>query len=561
MKNKGEHPGIKNLKLQFSEGKIDRREFLWTATMLGLAAPAAYVFAGKIDGGALISEAQAAKLPRGGKLKIGMRIDPIDNPHAFHIPDQSNIGRQVYEYLTKTGQDNITRPYLLESWEPSEDIKTWTLNIRKGIKWRKGREFTADDVIWNIKRALRPETGSSILGLMKNYMLDEYETGGVDKKGKPKKSTRLWDANAIERVDSHTVRLNCKAPQLAVPEHFFHYPYGILDPEEDGVFGVGSNGTGPFELVELEVAVKAVLRARKDYWGEGPYLDELTFINLGEDPASALAAIASRQVDGLQSCEPALIEAFRSQKHTEFYTLGTATAPTVRFKMTEKPFDDARVRKAMRLSIDSDNALQGSYRGLGVVGEHHGVAPIHPEYAKLPEWRQDIGAAKQLLSDAGYPNGVDLKLDVRSEPRWISDMAQNLSKQWAKAGIRVKVNVMPTPLYLKIWKSTPFGVTNWRHRPLGFMVLSLAYRSGVPWNETNFSNSEFDSILSKVEMTVDVEKRRALMAKLEKIMQEEGTIVQPYFLGEYTVYDKRVKGFKIHPTLYIFGNEIGVEKA
>ena len=559
MNNQREHPSVPKLEAQLRDGKINRREFLWTATMLGVSASVAYDFAGRVAGRSLLSEARAA-VPKGGKIRIGMRVFPIEDPHTFSFPAQSNIGRQVYEYLSKTGQDNITRPYLLESWEPSDDIKTWTLNVRRGVTWRNGREFTADDVIWNFQRALRPETGSSTLGLMKSYLLEEYETGETDDNGKPKKATRLWDANAIERVDSHTVRLNCKVPQLAVPEHLFHYPFGILDPEEDGKFGVGSNGTGAFELVELEVARKAVLRARKDYWGDGPYVDELHFVNLGEDPATALAAVASKQVDGLVNAEPALLEAFRQQPHVDVHTVGTATAPTVRVKMTEKPFDDVRIRLALRKSVDSEQALQVAYRGLGVKGAHHLVAPIHPEYAPLPDWQRDVEGARTLLAEAGYPDGIDLTLDVRSEPRWIVDFVQNLKEQWAEAGIRVDLNVMPVPMYLKVWFTTHFGVTNWRHRPLGFMVHSLAYRTGVPWNESGFSNAEFDEVLSKAEMTVDVEKRRALMERLELILQDEGTAVQPFFVGEYTVYDKRVKGFQLHPTLYIFGNELGIEQ-
>lgn len=560
MSNQREHPSVPKLKAQLRDGKINRREFLWTATMHGVSATVAYDFAGRVAGRSLLPEARAA-LPQGGTIRIGMRVFPIEDPHAYSFPAQSNIGRQVFEYLSKTGQDNITRPYLLESWEPSDDIRTWTLNIRRGVTWRNGREFTADDVIWNFQRVLAPETGSSTLGLMKSYLLEEYETGETDDKGKPKKATRLWDANAIERIDSHTVRLNCRVPQLAVPEHLFHYPFGILDPEEDGKFGVGSNGTGAFELVEVEVARKAVLRARPDYWGDGPHVDELHFVNLGEDPATALTAVASKQVDGLMNGEPTLLEAFRQQPHVDIHTVGTATAPTVRVKQTEKPFDDVRVRVALRKSIDSEQALQVAYRGLGVKGEHHLVAPIHPEYAPLPEWNRDVEGAKALLAQAGYPDGIDLTLDVRSEPRWIVDMAQNYKEQWAEAGIRVDLNVMPVPMYLKVWFTTNFGITNWRHRPLGIMVHGLAFRTGVPWNESGFSNAEFDEVLSKAEMTVDVEERRDLMERLEQILQDEGPAVQAFFVGEYTVYDKRVKGFRLHPTLYIFGNELGIEQA
>ena len=105
----------------------------------------------------------------------------------------------------------------------------------------------------------------------------------------------------------------------------------------------------------------------------------------------------------------------------------------------------------------------------------------------------------------------------------------------------------------------PFGYTIWYHRPLGVMVLGLAYRSGVPWNESGYTNADFDALLTQAEGTLDVEERRAIMAKIQKIMQEDGPIVQPFWRSIFTFFDKKVKGFQMHPTNYIFGEELGVE--
>lgn len=153
------------------------------------------------------------------------------------------------EHLTRTGADNVTRPHLLESWEPSDDLRTWMLRVRPGVSWHSGRPFTADDVLWNLTRLVADETGSSVLGLMKPYLLEEVAAETED--GSP--THRLWPEDAIERVDELTVRLNLATPQLAVPEHLYHFPAAMLDPEEGGVFGAGSDGTGPFRLVEPEV--------------------------------------------------------------------------------------------------------------------------------------------------------------------------------------------------------------------------------------------------------------------------------------------------------------------
>ena len=135
---------------------------------------------------------------------------------------------------------------------------------------------------------------------------------------------------------------------------------------------------------------------------------------------------------------------------------------------------------------------------------------------------------------------------------------QALVEQWKEAGIRVKINVMPSTQFWEVWTKVPFGFTGWTHRPLGTMVLGLAYRTGVPWNEAKYSNKDFDSLLTEAEGTLDVAKRREIMAKLEAILQDDGPIVQPLWRSVFTYMDKRVQGFKMHPTQYIFGNQLGI---
>ena len=105
----------------------------------------------------------------------------------------------------------------------------------------------------------------------------------------------------------------------------------------------------------------------------------------------------------------------------------------------------------------------------------------------------------------------------------------------------------------------PFGMTNWTHRPLGVMVLTLAYRSGAPWNESSYANPEFDALLTKAEGLLDVNKRREVMAEIQKLMQEDGPLVQPIWRSAFTAYDKRVKGFEMHPTAFIFGEQLAIE--
>ena len=552
------HPYIDTLKQQFADGKVSRREFLRTSTLLGLSATAAYGVLGKVTGETFSRPAKAA-MPKGGDLRIGMPVQEVKNPHTFSFAERSNICRGVCEYLSKTGADNVTRPYLLESWEPSEDLKTWTLNVRKGVKWHNGRDFTADDVVWNIEHCLDPNTGSSVLGLMKGYMLEEFDTGEKDDDGNAKTSTRLWDANAIEKVDDHTVRLNCKVAQVAVPEHFFHYPFPILDPEEGGEFGAGSNGTGPFELVEHGVGDKAVLKARSDYWGEGPHLDALTYVDLGADASAAIAALASKQVHGIFILNAQQVDVAKRLPHVQIHETITAETAVARGKCDEPPFDNPLVRKALRLATSQEPVVQGALLGFGRPAQHDHVCPIHPDHADLPAFERDVEGARKLLAEAGYPDGLEVKIHISNDPSWLLPAAQIMVEQWKEAGFKVAIEVMPGATYWDVWNKVPLGYTNWYHRPLGFMALALAYRSGVPWNESSYSNAEFDALLTEAEGLVDIEKRREVMAKLQKIMQEDGPITQPMWKSVVTAYDKSVKGFKLHPTNYIFGEELALE--
>jgi len=557
MRNADEHVLIPTLKRQLADGQIDRREFLRYAVLLGMSVSAANAVARSITGQSLVTPAAAQSLPRGGTLRLGMRCQDLKSPHTYSWVESANSARQVLDYLAITGPDNITRPGLIEKWEASPDLKTWTLRVRRGVKWHNGRQFTADDVIWNLKHVLDPKTGSSVLGLMKGFLLDEVDTGDKDDKGNPKKSTRLWDANAIQKVDAYTVRLNGKTAQLAIPEQLFHYPLLILDPTDNGEFKVGSNGTGAFTLVESEVGRRQVLKARKDYWGGGPYVDELHFIDLGDDPAAAVSALASKQVDGLYAADITQLDALQKLPHVQMYQVPTAYTATARVQPV-KPFDDKRVRQALRYAIDSNVILQIAHKGLGQVGEHHHVSPVHPEYAKLPMFQRDVARAKRLLAEAGYPNGIDTEIACKPQPGWELLAVQAMVEQWKEAGIRVKINVMPSTQYWEIWTKTPFGFTTWAHRPLGVMSLALAYRTGVPWNESKYSNPEFDRLLGMAEGTIDVAARREMMAQLEKILQEDGPIVQPVWRAIFTFMDKRVQGFKVHPTLYIFGHQLAI---
>jgi len=546
------HAYLPKLAQQFRDGEVSRREFLRTSTLLGLSSAAAYAIVGLPESGRLT---QASRAAGGGTVRLSLRVQPIESPHTYSWVQDSMMSRNVIEYLTLTTADNVTHPWLCEKWEASEDLKTWLFHLRKDVKWSNGEPFTADHVLWNIKHCLDPATGSSVMSFMDSFMLKKVDTGEKDEAGKAKLTTELWDANAVEKVDDFTVRLNGQKPKFDVPEVFFHYPFAMMHPSSNGAFpGIGSLGTGWAEIVEYELGKKCVVKKRPGYWAGDGALDSVEFIDHGDDVATALEAIYSKKVDGIWEVKISQLSALQKLDTIRLYQSASAQTAVARMQPIHDTWKDARVRKAMRLAIDQERVLQVAYGRNGQPAEHHHVAPVHPEYAKIPFFKQDVAAAKALLAEAGVPNGFDTEINCLEDPDWEAKAATAMAVMWKEIGVNVKVNILPSAQYWANWdkETNPFSFTSWTHRPVATMVMAAAYRTGGPWNESKWSNSKFDELITQAEGTLDVEKRRQVMAEIETLMQEEGPIVQPLWRSMFSAMDKKVKGYEAHPSLYIF---------
>jgi peptide/nickel transport system substrate-binding protein len=478
----------------------------------------------------------------GGTLRSGMPVQRMDDPATYDWEEMSNQTRAILEYLTVTGTDNVTRPYLAESWEASDDLKTWTFTLRRGVKWSNGDDFNADDVVHNFTRWLDPEVGSSNIGLF-GGLTETTDDGG----------TRMREG-AVEKIDDYTVRLNLASPELAVPENLYNYPTAIVHRGfgVDYPANLAENpiGTGPFTLAEFRIGEICRLQKRGDYWGDEVFLDEIVYIDTGDDPSAAIAALASGQVDHVHEVDISAIDLVDRIPNAVLYEAVTAQTGVARMRVTEPPFDNLKVRQAIAACMDHAKILEVAYRGRGEVGENHHVCQIHPEYFQLPAMTRDVEKAKRLLQEAGVETPLNIKIDLGQADAWHLAAMQEFKQQLEPAGIIMELNPLPGAKYWDIWDKTPFGFTSWTHRPLGTMVLNLGYRSGVPWNESNYANPEFDAALDEASGTLDVAERRKKMEKVEKILQDDAVIAQPLWRSVFSATTSKVKGYEIHPTLY-----------
>ncbi len=533
------HSAIPELAEQLRKGEIGRRDFLRTATLLGLSATAAYALAGKMTGAHFVPRAMAQAGKRGGNLRVSMFVKEITDPAIFDWSEKGNVARQFVDPIVRISPDNIATPHLAESWQASEDLKTWTFKLRQDIKWSNGDDFGADDIIFNFTRWIDPDTGSS----------NENRFSAL--KEPP------------EKIDDHSVRFNLERPELAMPESMGDYPALIVHrrfSDEGGDLSKNPVGTGAFELVEFNVGERAVLRRRADqHWTGEVYLDQITYIDLGGDASAEINAFVSGQVDlsHLTSVEQVL--AIRQIPGLNLNETATAQTGVVRMRLTEEPWGNAKLRQAVLAAIDNQRLLEIAYQGLGLPGEDHHVAPVHPAYADLPDKKQDYDLARRLLAEAGHANGIEFDVQCVDSPEWEQNTTIAIAEMLRPAGITANVNVLPGKTYWDRWDKWPFSLTSWTHRALATQVLNLGYRKGGVWNETAYANPEFDRLLDQAGGTVDVNERRKVMAKLEKLMQDDAIIIQPYWRSIFTTSTDKVRNYNVQPALEQHLNQVWLD--
>ena len=539
------HPAARLYAAEHRRGALSRREFLARATSLGVSATAAY----GLIGVAAPRRAWAQEPQAGGEIRIQSDVRALKDPRTYDWPQMSNFSRGWLEYLVEYQRDGSFKPMLLESWDVNEDATRYVLNVRPGVTWSDGTAFTAADVAFNIARWCEVAVEGNSMASRMTSLIDPAT--GVARDG------------AIA-VEGDTVVLVPGTPDITLIAGFSDYPAAIVPQDFDGD-PMTSKGTGPYMPEALDVGIRSAMVRNPDHqwWGTavfgGPYADRIEYIDFGTDQAAHFAAADADEVDMVYESLGEFVELMDT---TGWERSEAVTANTVFIRPNQTaeidgqvPYGDVRVRRALALAVDNSVLLELGYDGLGRVAENHAVCPLHPEYAELPAPVHDPEQAMALLEEAGM---ADFEHELISiDDNWRRSTCDAAAAQLRDAGISVTRSILPGSTFWNDWTKYPFSATDWAQRPLGVQVLALAFRSGEPWNETGFSNAEFDATLQRALSIADADERRALSADLQRIMQDEGVIIQPYWRSTFRHAKPDLLGAEQHPTFEIHVYKLG----
>lgn len=423
-----------------------------------------------------------------------------------------SLNASIYDFLAELDPNSGGLvPSLATEWS-SEDGQVWTVKLRQGVKFHDGSDFNAEDVRFTIERTQDPDLGH----------LQQQDFSIVEK---------------IETPDDYTVIFHLKEVRPTFMYLMTAYNMCVLSSDYDYVnLGeIKPMGTGPFVLKELIPKESALLVKNEAYWNEGlPKADELR-IYMVPDIDASVAMLEAGKVDicpfinmiHKQNLESKGFKVVSPYQEYRFVALSA----------DRKPFEDNRVRLAMKYSMDPEvlaKACQGKL-GRDVYYNETPILNVLSMYKDIPFRGRDIEKAKALLAEAGYPGGVSVEMYYASDHPYGQELAQTIKELAAPAGFDVELKGFTRDVYLsQYWMKGPMLLTGWGPRVDPSMLLMLAYQSKGPWNESHINDAEVDELIAKISAEVDDARRQQYYDRLQEVFYERGTVINvqvPYFVA------------------------------
>ena len=444
-------------------------------------------------------------------------VDPIINNS---VGDLFRI-TALYEKLVELDNNYLPVPVLAESWEASEDGKHWIFRIRQGVKFHDGSELDAADAAWSLKRAADPSTGSQGAAIL------QFISGAE-----------------ITAPDAATLSIQLSEPQVQLPILLStKFAAVVPDGATNEALQARPNGTGPFLFESFEVgAAQSTLVAHEGYWVEGePRSSCITFQGI-TDSVARISALIGGEVDLLVPIEPSNVATLKTREGVDVLVSPGGSVMTLSMWADTPPFDDIRVRQAMKLVVDRERMVEGALLGAGVPGNDNPVPPTSKDAYRSDIIAQDIDRARQLLQEAGKEN-LEVDLFTSEALPGMMAIAQVYAQMAAEAGITVNINQTPAESYWDdIWLKKSFITSSWGGRPTG-EALSIAYLCSTNMPETQWCNEEFDALVAQASATVDDGERRRLYQEAQEILATDGGVIVPGFLATLAATRAECSGY------------------
>ncbi len=458
----------------------------------------------------------------GGSLTLGMIGNSKDERQPYaegNSVSSQAVSQQVYDGLTSFDAEGAVQYDLAESMSPNDALDVWTITLRKGVALHNGEEFIADDVIDSIRYMIDPENAYA-----------------------PASQIAFMDPDGLEKIDDHTIEMRLLQPYGPVPDAFaddrivFRSVRGAT-PEEPV-------GTGPFTLDSFTAGQQARLTRFDDYWGEQPGFDQLTIQFFPEQPAIT-NALRGGQIDIAYSVPFTDVSSLEQETGINILTSESASYMLLEMNTQVAPFDDPRVREAMRLIVDREQIKENAYAGFASVANDYignNTACAAPE---VPQREQDLERATQLLAEAGAEN-LELELVTDGAFPGMMEVGQLYAHQAEQAGVTINVRKLDVATFLNRWREWPF-VIGFTSNPY-LVTATNHFLPGGEENATNFDDAEYNEIAAQLYASTDPATQCEYVAQLQAIEHDRGGDIVPTYSQSVTAYRDRVSG--LTPDLY-----------
>jgi peptide/nickel transport system substrate-binding protein len=470
---------------------------------------------------------------RGGTLRVSVdQSVSVLNPLKTRVNPEYLVAELLYSSLTCLTPQMTAAPDLAQSWSANADLTEWRFILRQGVTFHDDTPCTAKDVAASFAAILDPNTASA---------------------GR----TNVGPISEVVPEDDHTVLIRLSAPyaDLAVAVAYSNakiIPAPIAQGDLDQL-ARRAVGTGPFKLVTYEPDRQIVVERNPDYYDPArPHLDRVEVL-VYPDPTAGASALLSGDIDLMAGTDPAAFPRFTGRTGVVALRAPSGQFLNVNMGCDQKPFNDARVRQALALTVDRKAVVGFVAQGYGTPGNDTPLNAAYHYEKPLPLKTPDIGKAKQLLAAAGYPNGLDLTMVASDTPGTRTQLAVAMREMAKPAGFRINVQTMPHATYLaQVWKKGPFYVGFYNMQATADAIFSLLYTSSAAWNETRWDNAAFDKLVAAARVTTDEARRRTLYGEAQELMHEQVPSVIPAFFDLLAARRSYVEDYVLHPRGSVF---------